>query len=67
MATKNRTTLQVRHERQAAIPEAFALATLQAAIAEPRTEAQRNGQRRAQRAALRLIERGELTTGEVRS
>jgi hypothetical protein len=60
MATKPRTTLQVRHERQAAIPEAFALATLSLAASDARTESQRQARARAARKVAQLLKRGEL-------
>jgi len=53
--------IQKRHARYSPIPAAFADATLAAAVRDARTEAHRRAASKAQRAAVRMIARGELT------
>ena len=53
-------TARRRHSRQSAIPEAFALATLAAAVREPKTAPQARHQARAARKVAQLLKRGEL-------
>lgn len=60
MAPKHQTKLQARHERQAAIPEAFALATLACAAGDARTQAQQHARAKAARKVAQLLNRGEL-------
>jgi hypothetical protein len=55
-----RSPLQRRHARQSELPECFALATLAAAIREPRAKTQERPRARAARQVAQLLKRGEL-------
>jgi hypothetical protein len=61
-----RTKLQRDHRRCPELPACFAEATLASATREARTPAQEAARAKAQRQALRLVDRGELSTEAVK-